>query len=325
MTLLTFPVEESVAKANPTLLERCSQGRVHALCKGYSPTFSGDLLQRLTPETQASEKGDVLIEKPQELHPSHEANPLQSRNGDNFWMQQVWHVLHAFHDPDRRERCSVSALSLDSTVNNWDGESAPFSYQPLTVSAALWPFVLVVFAWTSIACIHSGCRSVAWLMLTYESYIIFDHLPFLFTNELYSSARVNFEHTDLTAFWGMEATSTIISFFAVGSPWWVMGNIPNHVSFIFFNYRKQVATSETFQYGRKRWYLVLGVAFDTSLHCVSALFYMKHLLGDGIMCWVLWVALNIAMTLLTMWVHYDYMHWGHLLVHFGFRPSSKLA
>merc|ERR1712187_693227 len=107
-------------------------------------------------------------------------------------------------------------------------------------------------------------------MLLYEAYIVFDHFPFIFTNDVYTSARVNFENTDVTAFWGMEATSSIISYAALGSPWWVMGNIPNHVSFIFFNYYMRVATSETFQYGRKRWYLIVAVAYDISLHSASA-------------------------------------------------------
>merc|ERR1712050_118490 len=135
----------------------------------------------------------------------------------------------------------------------------------------------------------------------------------------------NFEHTALTAFWGLEATSSVVSYIAVGSPWLVLGNVPNHVSFIFFNYCNQIATSETFQYSRKRWYLVLAVAFDTTLHSISVWFYVKYLLGDDNCSWQTvsaWAAVNAIAILLTIWVHYDVMGVGHLLVHFGWKPED---
>jgi hypothetical protein len=309
-------------RAQGTLLGRLSHRQGVPACTGdkSESQFSDATLQKRLVKNRGSDKGDV------------QAHSSEHLKRGNTLMQHLSSVLHAFHDPERRERCSVSALSLNDLVSDWNGERAPFSYQPMRVSAALWPFVLVAFAWGSIALIRSGYTSVAWAMLAYEAYIIFDHLPYLFTNDLYTSAQVNFEHTDLTAFWGMEATSTVISYVAVGAPWWVMGNIPNHLSFIFFNYCICVATSETFQYARKRWFLVVAVACDTSLHCVSAFFYIKYLLGDGVTCsWqtcLLWMALNAAMILLTMWIHYDFMHWEHFLVHFkvfGFGPASKLA
>merc|ERR1712232_430567 len=96
-------------------------------------------------------------------------------------------------------------------------------------------------------------------------------------------------------------------------------------AFICFNYFYHIATSDTFQYGRKRWWLVVAVAYDTTLHSISAWFYVKYLLEVDPQSWrtcAVWAALNAAAILLSIWVHYDCMRLGHLLVHFGWRPED---
>jgi len=73
---------------------------------------------------------------------------------------------------------------------------------------------------------------MAWIV--YECYIVFDHIPFLCTNDLYTSARFNYERTGPHVFWGMEAMASIVSgLSSINAPFVVFLNLPNHFFFIF--------------------------------------------------------------------------------------------
>ncbi len=117
--------------------------------------------------------------------------------------------------------------------------------------------------------------SIVFLWLVYECYIVFDYLPFLFTNDLYTSARVNYENLPVSLFWGLEAMASIVSYASVGTPVIVLANIPNHAFFIFANYGLRVATSKAFIWGKKgsTVRIIFRVTCDIAVHMACAWYY----------------------------------------------------
>jgi len=187
----------------------------------------------------------------------------------------------------------------------------------------LWAPCLCLIAMSSIWAIDAGNYwvSIAWIV--YQCYIIFDHIPFLCTNDLYTSARFNYEHTSLQLFWGMEAMDSVVSALSVvGAPAIVWMNLPNHFFFIVSNYFKQIATSKAFTWERKAvsWWLIPAVAMDTCIHAINMRCHLMNLLEERWMVATVWWTLMVSMTVLTVWFHREFIAWEHFMLYLGWRP-----
>jgi len=207
-----------------------------------------------------------------------------------------------------------------------DDKNTPVPHEPFLVAHLLWVPCLLGIAWFSIQAIDSGNVWVSLAWLIYECYIVFDHFPFLCTNDLYTSARFNYEITGPHVFWGMEAMSSVVSGLSVlNAPAIVWLNLPNHSFFILSNYLREVATSKAFTWERKAvspW-LVAAVAMDTTIHTINMRCHLIYLLeGDTFTVTMTWLGLLVAMIVSTVYFHRQFMAWEHFMLYFGWRPQK---
>jgi len=236
----------------------------------------------------------------------------------------------------------VSQLSNQfDQVPDWSKQNAPVENQQLQVKHVLWVPVLILVAYASIQALNDFRIAVAWAYLIYETYIIFDHLPFMFTNDLYTSARVNYQNLSLSLFWGMEAIASVVaSQSVVNAPSMILlANVPNHVFFMGSNYISGVATSKAFLWEKKHenLWLVGGVTMDTTIHAISLWYYIQYiavasrkgspleetslLMTTGATTWILWGVVMSVSILSTCWFHAPYMSWEHFALYVGHRPK----
>eukprot|EP00316_Scyphosphaera_apsteinii_P001444 CAMPEP_0119315060 /NCGR_PEP_ID=MMETSP1333-20130426/34342_1 /TAXON_ID=418940 /ORGANISM="Scyphosphaera apsteinii, Strain RCC1455" /LENGTH=311 /DNA_ID=CAMNT_0007320289 /DNA_START=52 /DNA_END=987 /DNA_ORIENTATION=+ len=220
----------------------------------------------------------------------------------------------------------------DLKLKNPDVPEAPLPPRQTTWKDFASLCAIVAFTCTSIPAICSGNLLATALLMLYENYIIVDHFPFFFTNTVYTTARINYEYTPVTLFWGAEAASSIIARRSAGAPAFVLGNVPNHVYFILANFF-QVATSQYFVWGKKRMWLNVAVLFDVVCHSTNLWCYYT-IVGSRLLVplfpscpgWAMVTALCIAnfafMFALTTWIHYDFMRLGHFLVYLNMAPTS---
>lgn len=205
----------------------------------------------------------------------------------------------------------------DLKLKNPDEPEAPLPPRQTTWKDFASVCAIVALTCMSIPAIRSGNLFATALLMLYENYIIVDHFPFFFTNTVYTSARINYEYTPVTLFWGTEAASSIIARRSAGAPAFVLGNVPNHIYFILANFF-QVATSQYFVWGKKRMWLNVAVLFDvvchsTNLWCYYTIMASRLLVPHFPSCpgWVMVTSLcnaNFAfMFALTTWIHYDFI------------------
>ena len=213
------------------------------------------------------------------------------------------------------------------SVPGWSDEGAPFQAHPFTTSQIVWFPILAVIAKGSIDALNNDNATVSFLWIIYESYIVFDHVPFLFTNELYDSPRFNFTYLSLIFFWGLEAVASIVATQSnVGAPKLLLYNVAPHSFFIFANSILEKATSNAFSgSAQKKGWIFLQVGVDNAIHGICLWYHLVHLssiagMGACLLVPLLsWVSLVSLMILLTCWVHKRHMSWSHF-----FRSLSSL-
>merc|ERR1712232_349709 len=112
---------------------------------------------------------------------------------------------------------------------------------------------------------------------------IFDHIPFLFTNNVYKSPRFNFTYLSTIFFWGLEGMASIVSTQSdVNAPNALLYNTLPHSLFIVCNNFCGMATSKAFTDKQKKvWWIYLQVAIDNMIHCTSLWYHLKY------SCWCL--------------------------------------
>lgn len=222
----------------------------------------------------------------------------------------------------------ITERPLLARENSWCDHAAPLPTQEFTKRQLLWLPILFFVTKTSMEGLGEDnvYASVFWIL--YESYIIFDHIPFLFTSSLYDSPRFNYLYLSLIMFWGMEACASIVATLSVvGAPKILLYNVLPHTFFIYANYVRKAATSYAFiadSTGVKKWWIFLQVMFDNTIHVVSLWYHLVHVSNiSGMEHYpsplVTWVMLFILMVLLTIWVHKKHMSWCHF-----FKPLLKI-
>jgi len=220
----------------------------------------------------------------------------------------------------------VSQFKDSDFDESWmDDKNMPLPHEPFILSHILWVPCLLGITWFSIQAINSGSAWVSLAWLIYECYIVFDHFPFLCSNDLYTSARFNYEIVGQDVFWGFEAMSSVVSRLSVlDAPAIVWLNLPNHFFFIFANYLREIATSKAFTWERKAaspW-LVAAVAMDWTIHAINMRCHLIYLLDDALMVTVTWLGLLVAMISMTVYFHREFIAWQHFFLYFGWRPRS---
>lgn len=214
----------------------------------------------------------------------------------------------------------ISTKQSQVADNAWCDDAAPLPTQEFTKRQLLWLPILFFVTKKSIEGLNDDNLMASLFWILYESYIIFDHIPFLFTNGLYDSPRFNYLYLSLIMFWGMEACASIVcTLSVVGAPKILLYNVLPHTFFIFANYVRKAATSYAFvpdESGVKKWWIFLQVVFDNTIHCVSLWYHLVHVSNiPGMEIYpspfVSWLVLFTSMVLLTFWVHKKWMSWAN--------------
>lgn len=203
---------------------------------------------------------------------------------------------------------------------SWTNEGAPIPTQPFTIKQLIWFPVLAAITKVSIDGLYVGNTSVSIFWIIYESYIVFDHFPFFFANNVYKSPTFNYENLSLIFFWGLEAVASIVATQSVvRAPIILLYNAAPHSLFIFANCVRGAATSNAFvaESKKSRW-ILLQVSVDTTIHCMQLWYHIKYLHhavnkndDSSLFPFLSWTALFTLSVLLTCWVHRDEMSWSH--------------
>mmetsp|Transcript_69364 Transcript_69364/g.103191 ORF Transcript_69364/g.103191 Transcript_69364/m.103191 type:complete len:244 (+) Transcript_69364:298-1029(+) len=210
----------------------------------------------------------------------------------------------------------ASRVSKDQNVD-WSDDGAPFRSQTLHLHDFLWfPFLALVTMQSIRGLENKNIRtSIFWIV--YESYIIFDHIPFFFTNTVYKSPKFNFTYLSSIFFWGFEAIASIVSTQSVvNAPNILLYNVVPHCFFVACNNFSGVAASKSFSSEKKKtWWVYVQVAIDNIIHSASLWYHLEYLLrqvlGTDTSTWATWAGLIVAMLILTYWVHKDEMSIQH--------------
>ena len=163
--------------------------------------------------------------------------------------------------------------------------------------------------------------SLFWI--SYECYIVFDHVPFLSTRTVYKSSRFNYRYVNAIFFWGMEAAACFVATQSdVGAPGSCLYNAAPH-SFFVGAHIKGIATSKAFLPSEKKtWWVRAQVVVDNVIHLVCLWYHIKFVSTefdmDCIMCPLsTWASLLVSlMILLTVTIHRDEMSWKNLQDYF---------
>lgn len=166
----------------------------------------------------------------------------------------------------------------------------------------------------SINALNGGYIAASLLWIVYESYIVFDHLPFLFTQTVYKSPSFNYRYISPIFFWGLESAACIVATQSiVGAPSILLYNAGPHMFFVVAHIN-ETATSKAFEpENMKVWWVCLQVAVDNSIHLTCLWHHVKYVTtATGLDCSLaLWINLVTSMILLTYWVHRDEVSWKY--------------
>jgi hypothetical protein len=213
----------------------------------------------------------------------------------------------------------------EAAEQDWSDEGAPFPSQTFSPPQLLWfPFLALVTK-ESIQALNKKNIAASIFWIIYESYILFDHIPFLFTNNVYKSPRFNFTYTSTIFFWGLEAIASIVSTQSlVTAPKVLLYNVVPHCFFILANNFRGAAASKAFVAEQKkmRW-ISLQVMVDSLIHCMRLCYHLKYILSSHVAIqivdaspWLYWSALMVSMLFLTYMVHKDEMLWSYFFAPF---------
>eukprot|EP00984_Skeletonema_dohrnii_P028292 scaffold18209_cov88-Skeletonema_dohrnii-CCMP3373.AAC.6 len=248
---------------------------------------------------------------------------MSSNNTKNVDFAATDSDRHLSSTPKKKVKEAVTAIEQD-----WSDQGAPFPSQTFSPPQLLWfPFLWMVTK-ESIQALNNKniFASIFWII--YESYIVFDHIPFLFTNSVYKSPRFNFTYISTIAFWGFEAIASIVSTQSlVAAPNVLLYNAVPHCFFIVANNFRGVAASKAFVVEQKKMsWVSLQVIVDSLIHCTSLFYHLKYILSShpGILQieiadashWLCWGALMVSMLLLTYMVHKEEMKWSYFFAPF---------
>ena len=204
----------------------------------------------------------------------------------------------------------------------WSDAGAPFPSATFSYTHLLWFLVIIFVAKMSIEALNNRDHRISLFWISYECYIVFDHVPFLSTRTVYKSPGFNYRYVNLIFFWGMEAAACIVATQSnVGAPSSCLYNAAPHIYFVGA-YMNQAATSKAFLPSEmKTWWVRLQVVVDNVIHLICLWFHVKFFSTefelDCIMCPLLtWTTLVCLMILLTVMVHRDEMSWKNLQDYF---------
>ncbi len=208
----------------------------------------------------------------------------------------------------------------------WSDEGAPFASQKFSPRQLLWLPFLAMVTNESIQALDNKNIAASIFWIIYESYIVFDHIPFLFTNNVYKSPRFNFTYLSTVFFWGLESIASIVSTQSlVNAPIALLYNVAPHCFFIAANNFRGAAASKAFVAEQKKtWWVSLQVMVDILIHSTSLRYHLKYMLSSHVAIhqiedaipWLYWSALMLSMLFLTYMVHKDEMHWSYFFTPF---------
>jgi hypothetical protein len=208
-----------------------------------------------------------------------------------------------------------------SFFGDWSNKGAPFPTQTFAYYQLLWIPFLAAIAKQSIYALNKRSFEVNLFWIVYESYILFDHTPFIFTNCVYKSPRINFTYLSSIFFWGLEAVASIVATQShVKAPSVLLYNVAPHCFFIAANNFYGKAASKAFlAEERKTWWVYCQVIIDTTIHAISLWCQLKYFFsGEAEMEFILtalsFVGLASSMCVLTYVVHKDEMSLRYFLV-----------
>mmetsp|Transcript_23441 Transcript_23441/g.32865 ORF Transcript_23441/g.32865 Transcript_23441/m.32865 type:complete len:225 (+) Transcript_23441:47-721(+) len=209
---------------------------------------------------------------------------------------------------------------------NWSDDGAPFPSQTFHPPQLLWFPFLALATKISIQALNDKSIVASTFWIIYESYIVFDHIPFLFTNSVYKSPRFNFMYLSTIFFWGFEAIASIVSTQSlVNAPAILLYNVAPHSFFVACNNFCGVAASKSFLAEKKTWWVYLQVIVDNIIHSISLWYHLKYFLSHLVQIdtspWLIWVPLITSMLLMTYWVHIDEISFKYFLT--PFFPKTK--
>lgn len=215
----------------------------------------------------------------------------------------------------------------EAAEQDWSDEGAPFASQKFSSHQILWFPFLVIVTNESIQTLDNKNITASIFWITYESYILFDHIPFLFTNNVYKSPRFNFTYLSPVFFWGLESIASIVSTQSlVNAPIILLYNVVPHCFFIGANNFYGAAASKAFVAEQKKtWWVSLQVIVDIFIHSTSLWYHLKYIVSSHVSIqievgvaspWLYWSALMASMLFLTYMVHNDEMHWSYFFAPF---------
>ncbi len=215
--------------------------------------------------------------------------------------------------------CGVKNIPANDGVdrNQWSNEGAPVPFQPFKMIDLAWIPFLALVANQSIVTLNDGNITTSFMWIVYESYILFDHVPFLFTDTLYDSPSFNYRRLSVFFFWGLEAVASIVSTMSkVGAPKILLYNVAPHMFFVAANYVRCAATSNAFLGKKKTWWIFLQVIIDTVIHAISLWYHLDYLsiiieAHGSLFPLLSWLSLVSLMMLVTCRVHKHCMSWDH--------------
>ena len=212
--------------------------------------------------------------------------------------------------------------STSSVFGDWSNtKGAPFPPQAFAYYQLLWFPFLAAVAIRSIHALNERSTKISLLWIIYESYIVFDHVPFLFTNGVYKSPRFNFTYLSTIFFWGLEAVASIVATQShVGAPSFLLYNVVPHCCFIAANNFNGKAASKAFvAEERKTWWVYVQVIIDNIIHGICLWYHLKYVFSGARemefnLSVLSFVSLTSSMCFLTYLVHRDEMSLSYFLV-----------
>jgi len=213
----------------------------------------------------------------------------------------------------------------EAAEQDWSDEGAPFASQKFSPRQLLWLPFLAMVTNESIQALDNKNIAASIFWIIYESYIVFDHIPFLFTNNVYKSPRFNFTYLSSVFFWGLESIASIVSTQSlVNAPIALLYNVAPHCFFIAANSTGAAASKAFVAEQKKTWWVSLQVMVDILIHSTSLWYHLKYMLSshvafhqiEGASPWLYWSALMLSMLFLTYMVHKDEMHWSYFFTPF---------
>jgi len=158
-------------------------------------------------------------------------------------------------------------------------------------------------------------QNLLWLWIVYECCLLFTHLPFPFTRNLYHAADWLYTNVNVTLFWGMEALSAMFGYFVAGAPAFVLINAATHGRFLIYAYQYGTDTTQKYYSDPTKPPIVnVAISFDNVCHIICLWNYLRLALGaDASTATTVAVYLVFAVLVLTSIYHNDEMKISHFL------------